>query len=85
MEERAPPKKRKRKLVGGPKTSTEAEMPNTSSPPPLPPSPKKKGINKHSAKQANLVACNATAKSLFAQSDKVKSLEEEVARLREQV
>ena len=82
----APPKKKKRKLIGKPKTVTgtteETEIPNVS-PPPLPPAPKK--MNKHSAKQANLVASNATAKALFAQSDVVKSLEEEIARLRKQI
>ena len=42
-------------------------------------------MKKHLAKQANLVACNATAKNLFAQSDKVKMLEEEIRRLRQQL
>ena len=77
----APPKKKKRKLIGKPKTITstteETEIPNVSPPPPPPP-PKKK-------KQANLVASNATTKALFAQSDIVKSLEEEIARLCEEI
>ena len=77
----APPKKKKRKLIGKPKTITstteETEIPNVSPPPPPPPSKKKK--------QANLVASNATTKALFAQSDIVKSLEEEIARLCEEI
>ena len=81
----APPKKKKkRKLIGKPKTVTgTTEETEIVSPLPLPPPPKK--MNKHSAKQANLVASNATAKALFAQSDVVKSLEEEIARLRKQI
>ena len=78
----APPKKKKRKLIGKPKTVTSTTEETEIHPLPPPP-PKKK--NKHSAKQANLVASNATAKALFAQSDRVKNLEEEIARLREQI
>ena len=64
-------------------------MPNVS-PPPSPKTPKTKKLpkrlmEKHLAKQANLVACNATAKNLFTQSEKVKMLEEEIGRLCQQL
>ena len=42
-------------------------------------------MGNHLAKQANLVACNATTKNLFAQSDKVKMLEKEIGRLHQQL
>lgn len=82
-------KKRKRKLIGNSDKTIEVDMPNVN-PPPSPKTPEtkrqpKRPMVKHSAKQANLVACNATAKNLFAQSDKIKMLEEEIGRLRQQL
>ena len=65
------------------------EMSNVDPPPPLPP-PKakrqaKRPTEKHLTKQANLMACNAAAKNPFAQSDAVKKLEQEIARLRQEL
>jgi len=83
-----PLKKKKRKLLGKSEriSTDETEMPNVS--PPSPPKAKKQAkrpTEKHSAKQANLAACNAAAKSLFAQADIVKKLEAEIARLHQQL
>ena len=76
--------RKKRKLVKQKAT----ELPNTSSPPPLlpPPAPRKKtAMEKHSAKKASLLASHIAAKTMFAQSDKVKQLEEKIASLQEQL
>ena len=40
---------------------------------------------KHLAKQASLVACLQTAKQLFAESDQIKRLQDEIAKLQQQL
>ena len=83
-----PLRKKKRKLI----KQKHTEIPNTSSPPPLPspqplslPPKKKTVMKKHATKKANLLASHVAAKTMFAQCDKVKQLEEEITRLHEQL
>ena len=45
--------------------------------------PKKKASEKHAAKNATIAASNATAKSLFDESDEIKRLNEKIQKLQE--
>lgn len=59
--------------------------PLSSPPPPLKKTPAMGRGHKQTAKQASIVASNATAKSLFAETDKLRKLQEEVLMLRKQL
>ena len=65
------------------------KLPRTTPPPLSPrPPPKKTPMgrgHKQTTKQASIVASNATAKSLFAETDKLRKLQEEVSMLRSQL
>ena len=65
------------------------KLPRTTPPPLSPPPPPKKThvgrVHKQTAKQASIVASNATAKSLFAETDQLRKLQEEVTMLRNQL
>ena len=62
-------------------------MPHVTPPPsPLPPAPKKpRPGQKYLAKQASLAACQQTAKQLFAESDQIKRLQDEISKLQQQL
>ena len=86
-----PPRKKKRNLLSKSIQKSRIQVCRLHphlypSPLPLSPSLKKKTVMKKPAtKKANLLASHVAVKTMFAQCNKVKQLEEEIARLHEQL